>query len=421
MTPPPDAPDAPAAPDAARPTVLIVSNGHGEDVVGARIAAAMQAARPDVALSAFPTVGDGAPYAPLNVVRVGPSLQLPSGGFTFEDPRLLARDLRAGLVATTLRQVRALRTLRADRVVAVGDVWAEALGVLPRAARRHAVQTLVSVHTEAGGARLGVRAFRDRFTALERTVLARGYAAVHPRDAASAARLRAAGVPARYDGNPMMDGLDAAPAPEVDDGAAGVARVALLPGTRSHAPDALARMVEATARLPQVRSAVAWAAGPFPAPPAGWTAAPRGEAHVVWCRDGATVHLLRDRFAALLAWADLVVGTSGTAQEQAAGLGRPVVTFATDARYPARYLAKQRRLLGDALEVVPSEPAAIAAALAALAADPAERARRGAVGRARMGEAGGAERIAAAVLAGLPAGRSPGGPPGGAGDARIPG
>ncbi|MDR9390970.1 MAG: lipid-A-disaccharide synthase-related protein [Trueperaceae bacterium] len=405
------------------PSILFVSNGHGEDVVAARIAAAVHAVRPDATLHAFATVGDGAAYDGLDVRRLGPALRVPSGGFTFEHPSLLARDLRAGLVSTSLHQMRVLRGLAVDRVVAVGDVWAAGLGALPRAARRHAVQTLVSAYTEAGGARLGVRAFRDRFTGLERALLARAYAAVHPRDAASEVRLRAAGLPARALGNPMMDGLDVAPDPDLDVAGdatdAPVARVALLPGTRGQAPDALARMVEALVRLPDVHGAVAWAAGPFPAPPTGWSVDVRGDDRVVWRRGDVAVPLVRGRFASVLAWADLALGTSGTAQEQAAGRGRPVVAFATDARYPASFLAKQRRLLGDALEVVPSAPAAIAAAVAALAHDPRERARRGAVGRERMGAPGGAARIADAVVSDLAPPRSPGGAHDGGRDARI--
>jgi hypothetical protein len=60
---------------------------------------------------------------------------------------------------------------------------------------------------------------------------------------------------------------------------------------------------------------------------------------------------------------------------------------------------RQNRLLGDAVKVVPAEPAAAAEAVTSLLADGAERARMGAIGRERMGGPGGAAAIAAAVRA----------------------
>jgi hypothetical protein len=59
---------------------------------------------------------------------------------------------------------------------------------------------------------------------------------------------------------------------------------------------------------------------------------------------------------------------------------------------------RQRRLLGDALAIVPPDPQRAAAAIAALLADDALLERMRAAGPARMGGRGGAEAIAKAVL-----------------------
>jgi hypothetical protein len=59
---------------------------------------------------------------------------------------------------------------------------------------------------------------------------------------------------------------------------------------------------------------------------------------------------------------------------------------------------RQQRLLGGALLIVPGEPAAAAVeAVCALLGDPVRLQTMGATGRARMGGAGGAAAIAAAV------------------------
>jgi hypothetical protein len=59
---------------------------------------------------------------------------------------------------------------------------------------------------------------------------------------------------------------------------------------------------------------------------------------------------------------------------------------------------RQRRLLGEALEIVAAEPRAAAAAVAGLLADEPRLARMRAAGRERMGRSGGAEAIADEVV-----------------------
>jgi uncharacterized protein (TIGR03492 family) len=381
------------------PTLLLLSNGHGEDVVGARLARALAELRPELELRALPTVGDGRAYAGGPARRVGPLRVLPAAGMTVRSAGALARDLRAGLLAATAAQARDLRASRSDLVVAVGDVWIEALGLLPRARRRYAVQTLVSARMDDGRLRLGLRAFRERFTPVERALLRAGYARCYARDEASAAALRSGGVPhARFLGNPMMDGLDAAPLESPGVGRREARRLLLLPGTRGHAQPALERMLAALERLPDVTAVVAWAGAGTPTPPPGWRAERDGEGGERWRRDGRSVRLLRGRFAEALAWAEAVVGTSGTAQEQAAGRGLPVVAFPCGAAYPPGFLAAQRRLLGEALIVSDPAPASVADAVRRLLDDEDERRRRGAAGRAAMGPPGGAAAIARDLL-----------------------
>jgi uncharacterized protein (TIGR03492 family) len=92
--------------------------------------------------------------------------------------------------------------------------------------------------------------------------------------------------------------------------------------------------------------------------------------------------------------ATVVLGMSGTANEQAAGLGKPVVALpGPGPQFTRKFLALQARLLGEAL--VPAEgPEEAARAVLRLLANPEERARRGEAGRARMGPPGGADRLA---------------------------
>lgn len=376
----------------AGPSVLLVSNGHGEDVVGDRLARALADRRGDLILRAMPTVGAGLAYRGGPALRIGPCAPLPGDGTTLRSRSAALDDLRAGLVGVTLAQARDLRAVRADVVVAVGDVWAQLLGLLPRARVRVAVQTLVSARMAAAPAP-GLTAFRQRFTAAERLLLRRAYRRVYLRDEVSATWLRGRGVPdAVALGNPMMDALEAEPLPLAGPGP----RIAALPGSRTSAGACLEAMAEALRRLPAAEVAVAWSRDEDPEP-VGWTPCDSPVARRAWRHGEVRLHLVRGRFAPVLAWAELALGTTGTAQEQAAGRGLPVVSFPCGAA-TAAFLANQRRLLGDALEVVGSGPSGVAEALLRLAGDPAERGRRGDVGRDRMGPAGGSARFAADLL-----------------------
>jgi uncharacterized protein (TIGR03492 family) len=396
------------------PTLLLISNGHGEDVVAARLAGAFAEARPDLRIRALPTVGDGAAFRDGPALRIGPLRRLPSGGMTMRSLSSFAADVRAGLAGTTFAQFRDLRAARADVLVAVGDAWCEALGLVPRARGRYAVQTIVPGADRPAAASLGIGALRERFTGPEVAVLRVGYRAVYARDAAASAALRAAGVRgARSLGNPMMDGLSAPPLEIASDGP----RVALLPGTRGHAGDALRSMAEALERLPAATAVAPWAAGPPPSPPPGWTEEAGPFDAPAWRHGGRSVVLAPGRFAATLGWAELAIGTAGTAHEQAAGLGVPVVAFPAGDGHGEDFLAGQRRQLGEALVVVAPTPAAVADAARTLLADPDQRRWRGRVGRDRMGAPGAAAGIAAdlladAVEAGLPPADASGPPAG---------
>ena len=89
--------------------LLVISNGHGEDAIGAALATSIQSRLPCLAVKAIPVVGEGAAYATTMVV--GPRMSLPAGGLTLHHPTLLLQDLRAGIVALTLRQLAFLRSL----------------------------------------------------------------------------------------------------------------------------------------------------------------------------------------------------------------------------------------------------------------------------------------------------------------------
>ncbi len=370
--------------------MLVVSNGRGEDYVAARVLERLRARAPGLRVAAFPLVGSGERLAASGVEVVGPRRDLPSGGLTLHSLRSLRDDLRAGLLGLTLAQARFLRALRPRAVLVVGDLYAQAMAALAPAPRR-VLQTLVSVH-HGGGEGFGPRWFMEGFRAPELALLRRA-AKVYARDGATAAWLAAAGVKAVCLGNPMMDGLEARPLVRRD--VAGAPVVALLPGTRGQATASLDLMRRALELARPTLALVAWTGETPPSRPDGWVEddAPPGVT-AAWRRGARRLWVVVDRFAAVLASADAAIGTAGTANEQAVGLGLPVVTFPLPPFHSAAFMRNQKRLLEGGLLTCEAAPERVAATLELALSDPRVRARARRAGEERMGRPGASEAIA---------------------------
>lgn len=373
-----------------RARILFVSNGVGEDMIAARIIAALPA---EAMARAYPLVGKGA-YPP-SMPLLDPRRDLPSGGFSFRAGfRGLREDLAAGIVALWLGQRRTLAAQQGkfDLVVAVGDTYC--LWMAGLASRR------VAFVSTADSVRIGP------FGPLARWVLRRHARLIFTRDPDTAAALQAQRLPALWLGNAMMDLVE--PTGETFSLQPDAPVVTLLPGSRRDAAEntlLLVQAADAIARhMPEVRFLVAVAPtiseaslrdGLLRLP--GVSVSSDGEIVT-----GQARLLLTRAFADAVLRSRIAVGMAGTAHEQAAGLGRPVVAFpGPGAQFGPEFLATQRRLLGEAVATARSWQEASEVALRLLG-DPGERERRGEVGRARMGPPGGAQRIAEAIAAMLP-------------------
>lgn len=373
--------------------LLFISNGHGEDAIAARLLLALRAHLPQLETVALPLVGAGRAFEGIADEVIGPRRELPAGGLTFHSPALLRADLAAGLLPAVFAQLRAARAVRTDAVLVVGDLWAQAVAQLVRAPRRgrFVVQPLVSVLHAAEGPPHPLRLFMERITLPEQLLLRHRTARAWFRDEATAAWLRERGVDhAVHAGNLLLDEAPPARSPGARQ------TVLLLPGTRAYAGASLSVMLETARLLPERRFVLPWAAGILQ-PPAGWTHEPAGaEGGGRLHRDGLAVELLPGGLTAeLLAGAHAALGTAGTAHEQAAAAGVPVVAFPMEPHYTGAFLANQKRLLGPALTVARADPAQLAELLADLLADDGAAGRLRAEAAARLGQAGGVPRIAA--------------------------
>ena len=224
--------------------LLVLSNGHGEDLIALRILEALARRRSGLVPLVLPLVGAGSAYAAAEAAgrlqRVGPQLQLPSGGFSNQSLRGLIADLQAGLPLLSWQQWQRVRAWgQSGRpVLAVGDLlplllaWAGG-GPFGFIGTPKSDYTWASPPPQGWGAGWLADAYHrakgSEWDPWEWALMAsRRCRLVAVRDALTARGLRRHGVAALAPGNPMMDGLDAAPLPAA---LSGRLRVLLLAGS----------------------------------------------------------------------------------------------------------------------------------------------------------------------------------------------
>jgi uncharacterized protein (TIGR03492 family) len=396
--------------------VLLVSNGHGEDLSGARLASALTAR--GLLVEALPLVGHGTAYRRAGIAVLGRTRQGSTGGMGYVSLRGRLTDLLEGQLIYVLARLGLLWRLRGDYrlVIGVGDVLAVLTCWL--SGRPGAVYLVAYSSYYEGRLRLpwpcGWLLRRPRIRA------------IWSRDPLTAADLSAQlGRPVQFLGNPFVDGLGGARQPAQPGGrdqGHGI-QVLLLPGSRM--PEAgrnLRLMLMVLAALPaelRAEAEIDWRAalveelGPAQLAkldlPDGWQ---REGSDRLRC-GGLLLQLGWDRFGAWLSEADLVLAAAGTATEQAVALALPVVQIVGGGpQFTARFAEAQRRLLGPAVACAPGRPgsrkqrAASVALIQERLAELTDPQRTGdlrqglqAIARERLGPPGASQRQAEAIMA----------------------
>lgn len=366
----------PALADALRPRLIVTSNGHGEDAIGARVACDIRDRFPEASVCAFPLVGSGREYAERGIEVVGAASEMPSGGVVKYSLKALIGDLRHGLGRDIARQVAAWRVLRRTTraPICVGDVYLLLIALWGQGRSPLLLATAKSARTNG-------------HFLIERSLMRRRCRAVLTRDSATADELSASGVRAMFRGSPIMD---LARETGDDDPWSGMPRphVMLLPGSRPRAYDDVVLLADAVRELAS-RGVVSYVMIVAPTTDkakiidaAGFDRdgedAKCGEARIaVRCGD----------LAAAAAGADVLIGLGGTANQICAGLGVPVVSI------DERGKRAQKKLLLDAEVLVEPTASALADEVSAILADDERRAAMAAEGRRLLGGAGASKAV----------------------------
>ena len=401
-------------------TVLLVSNGHGEDLSGARLAGELR--RRGLRVEALPLVGHGHAYRRAGIPVLGRTRQGSTGGLGYTSVWGQLTDLIEGQPFYVLQRLWLLwrRRRQVQLVVGVGDLLAVLAAWL---AQRPAAIYLV--------------AYSSHYEGRLRLPWPCGWLLRHPmirdiwsRDALTATDLsQQLARPVQFLGNPFVDGLNRAPQQRVPQHPAPLSpaprpqRVLLLPGSRL--PEAgrnLLLMLAVLGALPaalQLPERTCWQAAlvpelgegqlrSLPLPP-GWQWGGPGR-----LRCGPLeLHLASGMFEQWLGEADLVVAAAGTASEQAVALAKPVVQIVgAGPQFTASFAEAQRRLLGpgvvcaagrsDSPQTQQASATLIAAQLEELGdaeRGPARRRQLATIAQERLGPAGASARQAEAIMA----------------------
>ena len=104
--------------------MLVLSNGHGEDLIAIRIIERLQQHISELELTALPIVGQGDAYEKLNIPLAGRVQSMPSGGFIYQGGSPLWQDLKGGLVKLTIEQIKVVHQWgkTGESILAVGDI-----------------------------------------------------------------------------------------------------------------------------------------------------------------------------------------------------------------------------------------------------------------------------------------------------------
>jgi len=377
--------------------ILFISNGYGEDTIAASVILKLAGQIPKERILSFPVVGEGRAYREIGIKIAGPTKNMPSGGLIPGGwVKNLWMDFASGLGRLMLKQISRLKELKTEilAVVAVGDTYPVILGGL------FTGKPVIFV----GSAKSD---FFYPYSSIERFIFKRFCNIVFPRDERTAESLRKDNINAKWVGNAMMDSLaytgDRFGIPEDRK------IIALLPGSRKVAYMDLPIILNAAEKV-----ALKWEEPlGFVAPladsisitdlkesakEAGFVlTSNRAEEGLVGTlrRDEIEVLLLRRRFGDSIKLAYLVIGQAGTGNEQAVGLGKPVIAF--DSGGIAKlgwYRLRQKGLLGDSLLIVKRNSAQIALQVLNLLKDKEKYEKMAKIGFERMGPPGGAEKMA---------------------------
>jgi len=379
--------------------ILFISDGYGEDTIASFIIKSLADKQKKYNILAFPLVGPGKNYKTFDIEVVGPCREMPSGGDLHSFQRIMA-DFRAGLLQLLWEQLVFLKSLKKKThfVVAVGDIYPVLMALLA------GLSPIVFMGTAKSD-------WFCEYNFFEKLIFKYFCSIAFTRDNPTAESLKKIGINSLYVGNPMMDCFEVK---GVDFSVnSGNKVIGVLPGSREVAYKDFPIILDAIEEISlsadfPVTFIAALSLSIMPEKLAeksrSWKFYPVENERVgmrgfLRNRGGIEIILSQDSFGDVINISDILIGQAGTGNEQAAGLGKPVVAFDSSGKEkPGWYRARQKGLLGDSLCISKACGKDMAGEVLAILRDRDLMRYMGEAGRKRMGEAGCIERLTDELL-----------------------
>lgn len=305
---------------------------------------------------------------------------MPSGGFGFRvGLSLFKEDIKKGLLNDLVNIYKILRSLNPETIVSVGDPFNLIFTYLGTRKK------IFFVSTDQGHS-----AWVNGFNRVELELIKRYTLWTFVRDKKTEEFFKERGIyKVSYLGNPLMDTVKE-PKFFLQEG------ITLLPGTRRDSGRNLLLLLDIAKNIkrnfryyvPINKNSEQFII----------EALKKDYTLLEWeygyrIEDPIEVYIGKGLFSEMVSSSILVIGLSGSGNEQSAGLGKPVVSFYIDGiQFNRKFIAEQKKLLGDSL--ILSDKETVVTVINDLLDNPLELERRGRVGKVRMGERGAIERIA---------------------------
>lgn len=333
--------------DNSRPKVIFLSNGFGEDEVGGAIAEKLSSLSSDWEIVAFPLVGEGKAYLKKGIPIVGYFSKMPSFGIINNNLLALFSDISHGLISTTWKQLKSLRILAHSAlfIVAIGDRVPLFMGALTgKPLIFVGIAQSVKVHS---------------YSFLERWVMKKFALEVFTRDIETCEFLLKHKIKASFVGNPILNLVSYKREPNSR-------CIGLLPGSRKEFSYNLKMIFKIVEEIWKRNAIVEFILSLSPnvsleelmevATSDNWQVFGKYK-----LRKGDIEVKLTEGIKLILAKASVVIGLAGTANEQAAGAGIPVISFRALKRQVTKsFIKHQKRLLDKVLILLPPYPTIIA-------------------------------------------------------------
>lgn len=363
--------------------ILFLSNCYGEDRSAALIAREVKKLKPQIQVSGAPLISSGSEYTKREIPLITQGKLPPSGGFPTRSLWAFIIDIPA--LYLPLRYYLTLRKKRGeiDYAVVVGDVPLLILGYL-------------ALHKETIFLAPAKSDYQRPHYRIEEFFMRKIPRRVLTHDEYTASNLREKGICALFLGNPMMDELEPEGIYLGDPPVIGI-----LPGSRAEAYKNLIKILKV---VELVREKVTFACALPESLEIGKIIKLIRENGWVYDdgkvkKDQKEVILVKNKFADVISQSEIIIGLAGTANEQAAGIGKPVISFTGyGPQTTSGRMKDQARLLGGAVKFISDFPEAVVSEISYLLKNPAERLKRGKIGSLRMGPSGGARKIAQLII-----------------------